>query len=88
MLGRRGPMQAAFTNPELRELAELGLADVIVDPVKWNSTPTAPGIRVSTSTASTMSKRWPSYAAKSRPESVEDRPAVLASPVAIEGERA
>jgi ferredoxin/flavodoxin---NADP+ reductase len=31
VLGRRGPAQAAFTNPELRELADLELADVIVD---------------------------------------------------------
>src|ERR671935_2674028 len=32
VLGRRGPAQAAFTNPELRELGELKRADVIVDP--------------------------------------------------------
>jgi ferredoxin/flavodoxin---NADP+ reductase len=32
LLGRRGPAQAAFTNPELRELGELKRADVIVDP--------------------------------------------------------
>ena len=32
ILGRRGPAQAAFTNPELRELGELARADVIVDP--------------------------------------------------------
>ena len=32
VLGRRGPAQAAFTNPELRELGDLELADVIVDP--------------------------------------------------------
>src|SRR5204863_1652059 len=32
MLGRRGPAQAAFTNPELLELGELARADVIVDP--------------------------------------------------------
>jgi ferredoxin--NADP+ reductase len=32
ILGRRGPAQAAFTNPELRELGELKRADVIVDP--------------------------------------------------------
>src|SRR3954462_3730380 len=32
LLGRRGPVQAAFTNPELRELGELAGADVIVDP--------------------------------------------------------
>jgi ferredoxin/flavodoxin---NADP+ reductase len=32
VLGRRGPAQAAFTNPEVRELGEMGDADVIVDP--------------------------------------------------------
>ena len=32
ILGRRGPAQAAFTNPELRELGELRRADVMVDP--------------------------------------------------------
>jgi ferredoxin--NADP+ reductase len=32
LLGRRGPAQAAFTNPELRELGELRRADVVVDP--------------------------------------------------------
>lgn len=34
VLGRRGPAQAAFTNPELLELGELMGADVIVDPVE------------------------------------------------------
>src|SRR5919204_582858 len=34
LLGRRGPAQAAFTNPELRELGELARADVIVDPAE------------------------------------------------------
>jgi ferredoxin/flavodoxin---NADP+ reductase len=32
ILGRRGPAQAAFTNPELRELGELARADVVVHP--------------------------------------------------------
>jgi len=32
VLGRRGPAQAAFTNPEVRELGEMVDADVIVDP--------------------------------------------------------
>jgi ferredoxin--NADP+ reductase len=32
LLGRRGPVQAAFTTPELRELGELESADVMVDP--------------------------------------------------------
>lgn len=31
LLGRRGPAQAAFTNPELRELAELSRAEVHVE---------------------------------------------------------
>jgi ferredoxin--NADP+ reductase len=34
IVGRRGPAQAAFTNPELLELGELSEADVIVDPVE------------------------------------------------------
>ena len=34
ILGRRGPAQAAFTNPEIRELGELEDADVIVDPAE------------------------------------------------------
>jgi ferredoxin--NADP+ reductase len=33
LVGRRGPAQAAFTNPELLELGELARADVVVDPV-------------------------------------------------------
>jgi ferredoxin--NADP+ reductase len=32
VLGRRGPVQAAFTTPELRELGELTRADVVVEP--------------------------------------------------------
>jgi ferredoxin--NADP+ reductase len=32
VLGRRGPAQAAFTNPEVRELGELVDADIVVDP--------------------------------------------------------
>ena len=32
ILGRRGPQQAAFTNPELLELGELPDADVVIDP--------------------------------------------------------
>jgi ferredoxin--NADP+ reductase len=34
VLGRRGPAQAAYTNPELRELAQMQGADVIVDPLE------------------------------------------------------
>ena len=31
VLGRRGPAQAAFTNPEVRELGELTDADIVID---------------------------------------------------------
>jgi ferredoxin--NADP+ reductase len=34
ILGRRGPAQAAFTNPELRELGEMQDADIVVDPAE------------------------------------------------------
>ena len=34
MLGRRGPAQAAYTNPEVKELGELEEADVVVDPAE------------------------------------------------------
>jgi ferredoxin/flavodoxin---NADP+ reductase len=34
ILGRRGPAQAAFTNPEVRELGEMQDADVDVDPAE------------------------------------------------------
>jgi len=39
LLGRRGPAQAAFTNPELRELGELSRADVVVDPAELELDP-------------------------------------------------
>jgi len=34
VLGRRGPAQAAFTNPEIKELGEMEDAEVIVDPAE------------------------------------------------------
>ena len=34
VLGRRGPAQAAFTNPEVRELGEMLDADIVVDPAE------------------------------------------------------
>ena len=36
VIGRRGPAQAAFTNPELLELGELADADVIVDHAEFD----------------------------------------------------
>jgi ferredoxin/flavodoxin---NADP+ reductase len=39
MLGRRGPAQASFTTPELKELGELADADVAVDPAELELEP-------------------------------------------------
>ena len=39
MLGRRGPVQAAFTPVELGELGELAGADVLVDPAELELDP-------------------------------------------------
>ena len=60
IVGRRGPEQAAFTNPELRELGELADADVIVDPDELEQArpcrtraPTRGSARISRSCATT-----------------------------------
>jgi ferredoxin--NADP+ reductase len=34
VLGRRGPAQASFTNPEVRELGEIVDADIVIDPAE------------------------------------------------------
>jgi ferredoxin/flavodoxin---NADP+ reductase len=36
VLGRRGPAQAAFTNPEVRELGEMTDADIDIDPAEMD----------------------------------------------------
>ena len=53
VLGRRGPAQAAFTNPELRELGELTRCDVVVEPseVELDATTPPRGSRSGTSRA-------------------------------------
>jgi ferredoxin--NADP+ reductase len=42
VVGRRGPAQAAFTNPELLELGELADADIVVDPEELEAGLTVP----------------------------------------------
>jgi ferredoxin--NADP+ reductase len=89
VLGRRGPVQAAFTNPELRELADLELADVIVaqadlelDNASAAALEQADGTtRRNVETLIDYSKRAP----EGRPRRVELR--FLTSPVAIEGDQ-
>ena len=39
VLGRRGPAQASFTTPELKEMGELADADIVVDPAELELDP-------------------------------------------------
>jgi ferredoxin/flavodoxin---NADP+ reductase len=87
VLGRRGPVQAAFTNPELRELAELELADVIVDPADVEldaaSAATLADADVTTTRNVETLTAYAALTPSGKPRRVVLR--FLASPVAIEG---
>jgi ferredoxin/flavodoxin---NADP+ reductase len=87
VLSRRGPAQASFTNPELRELADLELADVIVSSrdVELDEASAAELAQADGTTKRNV-ETLAGYAALSpqgRPRRVELR--FLASPIAIEG---
>jgi ferredoxin--NADP+ reductase len=87
VLGRRGPAQAAFTNPELRELADLELADVIVDPADLRLDPaSASALAEADATTQRNVETLAEYAALTpagKPRRIVLR--FLTSPVAIEG---
>jgi ferredoxin--NADP+ reductase len=88
MLGRRGPAQAAFTNPELKELGELSGADVIVDPADLVLDPASEAaLADARSTARRNVDLLHEYAARA-PEGKPRRLLLrfLVSPVAILGE--
>ena len=90
VLGRRGPAQAAFTNPEVRELGEMTQADVIIDPADmelddvsraWvDSEDCDPTNRRNVEIFTEFSQRTP----ESKKQRIELR--FLASPVEIEGD--
>jgi ferredoxin--NADP+ reductase len=90
VLGRRGPAQAAFTNPELRELAELSRADVVVYPQESALDPLSAEWLASDQAAGTARRNvdiLTGYA--SRPPSGKPRRVVLrflVSPVEILGD--
>jgi ferredoxin--NADP+ reductase len=88
VLGRRGPAQAAFTNPELRELADLELADVIVDPADVElDTAGEAVLAAADGTTRRNVETLREYAAKApagKPRRIVLR--FLCSPVAIEGD--
>jgi len=90
VLGRRGPAQAAFTNPEIKELGEMVDADVVVDPAEVELDPASQAYldsdeadktsRVNVEILRDFSTR--------RPQGKSKRIVLrfLASPVEIEGE--
>ena len=88
VLGRRGPVQAAFTNPELRELADLQIADVIVAPEEVELDPLSAAalaeMDVTTRRNVEVLADYAKLQPAGRPRRLELR--FLLSPVAIEGD--
>jgi len=90
VLGRRGPVQAAFTNPEIKELGEMEDADVVVDPAEVELDPASQAFleseeadkttKVNVETLKEFSQR--------QPEGKKQRIVLrfLASPVEIKGD--
>jgi ferredoxin--NADP+ reductase len=88
VLGRRGPAQAAFTHPELLELAELELADVIVYPAEATLDPaSAAALKDADATTQRNVETLGRYAAT--PPAGKPKRVILRfglSPVALEGD--
>jgi ferredoxin/flavodoxin---NADP+ reductase len=87
MVARRGPVQAAFTTPELIELGELAGADVIVDPADLELDPASEAALEGDTNAQRNLEVLREYAAR-EPEG-KPRRLVLRfhlSPVALHGE--
>ena len=87
MLGRRGPVQAAFTTPELKELGELAGADVIVDPADLELDPASEAALEGDTNAERNLEVLREYAAREpsgKPKRLVLR--FLTSPVAILGD--
>ncbi len=90
VLGRRGPVQAAFTNPEIKELGEMEDADIIVDPKEVELDPASAAYlesdevdkttRVNVETLKEFSQRQP----QGKKQRIVLR--FLASPVEIKGD--
>ena len=90
ILGRRGPAQAAFTNPEVRELGELTDADVIVDRAAVAADETSAAFLDSDAADATKRKNLESFTEFSerepggKPKRVELR--FLRTPLEIQGD--
>jgi ferredoxin--NADP+ reductase len=87
LLARRGPAQAAFTTPELKEMGELAGADIVVDPAELElDAASAAAIETDTNARRNMEvlRDFASRAPEGKPRRIVFR--FLVSPVAILGE--
>jgi ferredoxin--NADP+ reductase len=87
VVGRRGPEQAAFTNPELLELGQLSEADVIVDPAELALADghDHTGLDLTARRNGEILREYAATPPAGKPRRVVLR--FLLSPVSIEGER-
>ena len=88
LLGRRGPAQAAFTNPEIKELGELAGADVVVDPQEVELDPLSRAALAQTPDRATTKKVEILQSFAGRPPSGKPRRLIirfLVSPVELIG---
>jgi ferredoxin/flavodoxin---NADP+ reductase len=87
LLSRRGPAQASFTTPELKELGELAGADVLVDPADLDLDPVSEASLATDTNARRNVEVLRAYAARkpeAKPKSIRLRFCV--SPTAILGD--
>lgn len=91
MLGRRGPAQAAFTNPELKELSELAGADLVLRPEEVALDALTQTALQQSSDRSTLRKVQMLQEYAQRPRTAKTRQLhlrFLVSPVAVQGNAA
>ena len=89
VLARRGPAQAAFTTPELKELGELAGADIVVDPAELELDPASTSSIVGNTNATRNMEVLREFASRTptgKPRRLVLR--FLVSPVAIVGDDA
>jgi ferredoxin--NADP+ reductase len=84
LLGRRGPAQVAFTNPELLELGELARADVIVDPAQLDGVQVPEGADKTTTRNVEILREYSQRIPQGKSHRLELR--FLRSPIEILGE--
>lgn len=88
VLGRRGPVQAAFTNPEIKELGEMADADLLVDPAELVLDPASRAMLEQAEDRTAQKNLDTLTAAAAKPPAGKRKRIVMrfcVSPVALEG---